>query len=349
MVDYARTSDGVTIAFTAFGSGPPLVILPPVPFSNFLAEWQVPMYTSAYRKLGSRFRVIQFDGRGTGHSQRDVTDLSLDAMVRDLEAVLAASGVGTAALFATFNACLTAIAFAATRPERVSRLALFGGTARGWQAMSAHETQALLSLIERDWDLFADMAAHAWLGWSAGELGRLVGEGFRTATTANVARATLQMASGADVTRLLPAVSAPTLVLFRRNIRQLRLEDARSLTRSLPRGRLVLLQGTSPALFSEDADATVDLLVGFFAGLEVPALAEDDASAHLQPQTAAQLSAREREVLKLLAAGETNASIAHRLGLTVHTVERHLVNIYRKIDARGRADATAFAVRHGLD
>ena len=204
--------------------------------------------------------------------------------------------------------------------------------------MSAQETQALLSLIERDWDLFADTAAHAWLGWSAGEPGRLVGEGFRSATTPNVARATLQMASGADVTRLLPAVSAPALVLFRRNIRQLQLEDARSLARSLPKGRLVLLQGTSPALFSEDADAIVDLLIGFFAGLDVPALAEDDARAHHQ-----------REVLKLLAAGETNASIAHRLGLTVHTVERHLVNIYRKIDARGRADATAFAVRHGLD
>ena len=51
----------------------------------------------------------------------------------------------------------------------------------------------------------------------------------------------------------------------------------------------------------------------------------------------------------MLAAGETNASIAHRLALTVHTVERHVVNIYRKIDARGRADATAFAIRHGLD
>ena len=214
--------------------------------------------------------------------------------------------------------------------------------------MSAQETQALLSLIERDWDLFADTAAHAWLGWSAGEPGRLVGEGFRSATTPNVARATLQMASGADVTRLLPAVSAPALVLFRRNIRQLQLEDARSLARSLPKGRLVLLQGTSPALFSEDADAIVDLLIGFFAGLDVPALAEDDARAHHQPHTAAQLSAREREVLKLLATGSANSEIANSLVLSIRTVERHIANIYSKVGARGRADATAYAFRNGI-
>ncbi len=63
---------------------------------------------------------------------------------------------------------------------------------------------------------------------------------------------------------------------------------------------------------------------------------------------AAGLSRRELEVLKLVAAGDSNGEIARRLGLSPHTVERHVANIYRKIDARGRADATAFAVRHGL-
>ncbi len=60
------------------------------------------------------------------------------------------------------------------------------------------------------------------------------------------------------------------------------------------------------------------------------------------------LTPRELEVLQLIAAGESNAEIAHRLGITVNTVERHAANLYRKIDARGRADATAWAVRHGL-
>ena len=60
------------------------------------------------------------------------------------------------------------------------------------------------------------------------------------------------------------------------------------------------------------------------------------------------LTQRELEVIRLVATGGTNADIATALGVSIHTVERHLVNIYRKIDARGRADATAYAVRRGL-
>jgi DNA-binding CsgD family transcriptional regulator len=62
----------------------------------------------------------------------------------------------------------------------------------------------------------------------------------------------------------------------------------------------------------------------------------------------ADLTSREADVLRLLAAGGSNAQIARRLGLSVHTVERHVANLYRKIGARGRADATAFAIRRGF-
>ncbi len=63
----------------------------------------------------------------------------------------------------------------------------------------------------------------------------------------------------------------------------------------------------------------------------------------------AALTARERDVLRLLAGGDSNAEIGRRLGIAVHTVERHVANLYRKIGARGRADATAYALRRGLD
>jgi len=67
-----------------------------------------------------------------------------------------------------------------------------------------------------------------------------------------------------------------------------------------------------------------------------------------RPGPAEGLTGREIEVLRLLAAGETNGQIAATLGLSIHTVERHVSNVYRKIDARGRAEATAWAVRRGL-
>ena len=219
--------------------------------------------------------------------------------------------------------------------------------------MSASQTQALLSLIEQDWNLFADTAAHQWMGWGAGEAGRATAEGFRTAVTPQIARATMQAASAVDVTDELSRVKAATLVLHRRGATQIPLDASRSLAMDLQRGRLVLLDGTQPNLFLEEPDGIVKLLADFFAdGVEPAQAAPAPGGEPVRPSEPAapssSLSPRELEVLRLLAAGESNAQIARRLGLSTHTIERHVANIYRKIDARGRADATGYALRHSL-
>jgi DNA-binding CsgD family transcriptional regulator len=217
--------------------------------------------------------------------------------------------------------------------------------------MSAKQTQALLSLIEQDWDLFADTAAHQWVGWSAGEAGRAFAEGIRGAVTPQIARATMQAASAVDVTEQLPRVAAPTLVLHPRDMTQIPIDVARSLAMDLPRGRLVVLEGAQPVLFTEDSGEVVSMLVDFFCdGIEpaaAPAAVPGPAGGHAMALPNG-LSRRELEVLRLVAAGESNSQIARRLGLSTHTVERHIANLYRKIGARGRADATAYALRNGL-
>jgi len=229
-------------------------------------------------------------------------------------------------------------------------MVLFAGSARGWDAMSAKQTQAMLSLIEQDWDLFADTAAHQWMGWSAGEAGRAIADGIRGSVTPQIARATMQAASAADVTELLPSVAARTLVLHPRDMAQIPVSVARSLAMGLPRGRLILLEGTQPVLFAEDPRKVVSLLVGFFSDGIEPAEAPPEGAAAGRRATSPSdgLSRRELEVLRLVAGGESNAQIARRLGLSTHTVERHVANMYRKIGARGRADATAYALRSGL-
>jgi len=351
-ISYARSADGVSLAFTVAGEGPALVFVPWVPFSNLQMEWQNPMLHRIFEQLARRLTLIHYDGRGTGHSQRDVTDLSPDAMVADLEAVVDQVGVAEVSLLGQYNSCTHAVAYAARHPERVRRMALFGGSGRGWNAMSARQTQALLSLIEQDWDMFADTAAHQWLGWSAGEAGRAMADGIRGAVTPRIARATLQAASATDVTEQLPDVAAPTLVLHRRDMAQIPVDLSRSLAKELPRGRLVVLDGAQPALFMEDSAAVVGMLIDFFCdGIEpaeeAPQGMLEGAAGHSAPPPGG-LSRREREVLRLLAAGESNRQIARRLGLSPHTVERHVANLYRKIGARGRADATAYALRNGL-
>jgi DNA-binding CsgD family transcriptional regulator/pimeloyl-ACP methyl ester carboxylesterase len=299
--------------------------------------------------MARRVTVVRYDGRGTGRSQRDVADLSLDAMVADLDAVLLAADLGEVNLLGQYNSCPHAIAFAARHPRRVRRLVLFGGSARGWDAMSARQTQALLSLIEQDWDLFADTAAHQWTGWSAGEIGRSMADGFREAVTPSVARATMQAASAVDVTDEARHVTAPALVVHRRGMVQLPIEVARTLARTLPRGRLVVLEGSRPALFLEEPTAVTDMLLDFVcAGVLPPETVPHGRNDAGSAVPVSALTRRETDVLRLVAAGESNAQIARRLGLSVHTVERHVANLYPKIGARGRADATAYAIRGGL-
>jgi DNA-binding CsgD family transcriptional regulator/pimeloyl-ACP methyl ester carboxylesterase len=347
-ISYARSADGVSLAFTVAGDGPAVVFVPWVPFSNLRMEWQNPLLHQVFEQMAQDLTLVHYDGRGTGHSQRDVTDVSLEAMVSDLEAVIGRTRLAQVSLLGQYNSCPHVIAYAARHPERVNRMVLFGGSARGWTAMSARGTQALLSLIEQDWDLFADAAAHQWMGWSAGEAGRAIADAIRAAVTPQVARATMQAASAADVTELLPRVAARTLVLHPREMTQIPVSMAQSLAIALPRGRLVLLEGAQPVLFTEHPDEIVSLLTGFFRDGVEPAEPPSAVTAGRAVPPPDGLSPRELQVLRLLAAGESNSQIARRLGLSTHTVERHVANLYRKIGARGRADATAYALRHGL-
>jgi DNA-binding CsgD family transcriptional regulator/pimeloyl-ACP methyl ester carboxylesterase len=335
-VRYARTADGVTIGYQLFGQGPTMVWLPSL--SNIVAQWRIPAMRSAYQALAGSLRVLLYDGRGTGGSDRrvDLNDLGVQAHLRDLAAVLEHAGADRVSLLGYYHSVPTAIAFAARHPDRVDRLVLFGGAARLRDAMRPAQTQALLSLIDQDWDLFADAAATAWLGWDKAPSGRWTAEAFRTATTAPFARAWFDAAAEVDVTGELGLVRTPAMVLHRQGAHQIPIEVSRRLAGGLPGARFVELPGSTPTLFIEDQTTDLRLVTDFVTGAP---------SATRAAAGKRSLTPREIEVLRLLATGDSNSEIARRLGIAVHTVERHLANLYRKISARGRADAVAYALR----
>ena len=97
-ISYARSADGVSVAFTVAGDGPAVIFVPWVPFSNLRVEWQNPLLNRVFGQLAQRLTLVHYDGRGTGHSQRDVTDLSLEAIVSDLEAVVDRAGLAEVSL-----------------------------------------------------------------------------------------------------------------------------------------------------------------------------------------------------------------------------------------------------------
>ena len=128
------------------------------------------------------------------------------------------------------------------------------------------------------------------------------------------------------------------------------LDVSRALADLLPNGRLEILPGSSASLFFERTDEVVDRLTAFALEPPAPATGRNAATGRSGSTDGGttELSSREREVLRLLAGGESNGQIAAALGLSINTVERHVSNIYRKIDVRSRAEATAWAVRRGV-
>ena len=353
-IRYATAADGVSIAFWTLGEGAPLVYMAGGPWGH-VELWDIPECRRWYERLAQKRMLVRYDVRGTGWSERDVSDHSLDALVADVEAVVDRLHLERFDVFGAFDAGPVAIAYAARHPERVSRLILWSSWARSSDIRSPR-IRAWLGLIDKDWELMTDTCAHLALGWPAGEVGRHAAQRLRESVTPEAARAALEAMGQFDVTELLPELKVPTLVLHRNGIPWLPVQIARELASRIPDARLTVMEGESTAPYLGDTEATALAVDAFLGegqeerterlGAWAPgAEQEEPRRARAYPGS---LTAREAEVLRRLAGGQTNNEIAGELHVSARTVERHVANIYAKIGARGRANATAYALTHNL-
>jgi pimeloyl-ACP methyl ester carboxylesterase/DNA-binding CsgD family transcriptional regulator len=340
-IRYARSPDGVNIAYHEFGEGPPLVFVAPCPFSHIQRELEIPQVKQWWLKLARTHRIIRYDGRGNGLSDRNAADFSLDAQVRDLETVLDHLALKRVAVLGASIASPAAIAFAALHPARVSHLILWHAYAKGTDLYRTAFT-ATISLARLDWDLFIQTSAHAVIGWDQGGLAREYAEVFHAAVDQQTLLANQTLFLSQDVTRHLSRVQAPTLVLARRGMHVFGADLAKSLASRISNAQLLLLEGESPVPYLGDGETVLKVTREFLASdSPSPSQATDT------PPTAA-LTTRETEVLSLLAGGHTGKEIAAALGVSLSTAQRHIANIYTKIGARGRVDAAAYALERGL-
>jgi class 3 adenylate cyclase len=257
---YAQTADGVSIAFSTLGEGTPFIFLPPIPFSFTAGHSEVPEWRAWNEQIARRGMLIRYDCRGAGLSDRDVTDYSLDAWLLDLEAVVSSLSLEQFVLFAPNSLAVpVAIAYAARWPERVSHLIL-------WQAY-AHlaeqpEVQAILGLLDKDWELFTETLAHAAEGWSEPETARRAAALFRENHTPQGLKAAFAAARGTDVSALLPQVRSPTLVLHRRESRH-DLGQSRKVASNIPHARLVVVEGSSGSWALQHPEAVLQAIDEF--------------------------------------------------------------------------------------
>ncbi len=272
-IQYAKTDDGVSIAFWTLGEGPPLVCMP-VAFSHIQLEWQFPEIRGWYERLSENRMLVRYDGRGTGVSQREVPSSSslgtIGTMAADLEAVVNRADIGRFALFAPDHAGPAAIVYAATQPDRVSHLLLWNSYARASEWTRSPAVQATRALIEKDWVTYTETAAHVVFGWSEGEQARRFAALMREAVAPELAIESLKTrrADEIDVTTYLSRVTQPTLVLQRRQALWPGVEAARNLAGAIPNARLALFEGAVPVPFIGDWHPVLGAIDEFLGGGE---------------------------------------------------------------------------------
>ena len=346
-IRFCRSADGVRIAYAVHGSGPPLVIAA-CWLSHLQFDWESPVWRHFLVELGQFATIVRYDERGHGLSDWEVEDHSLQARVADLEAVVAAAGYDRFALMAMSQGGPVAIVYAAGHPERVTRLLFYGSYATAMTVTSAEDrdlNDAYQQMIKVGWarpnsefrrvftSLMIPDATETQMRW-LDDLQRVSA----STHTAYIAR---QQRMRADVAKLLPRLRTPTLVLHAREDRLRPFDDARVLTAGIPGARLVPLESNNHILLADEPAWPV------FRD-EVAAFIEPDRARpwHRGRVDAADvLSSRELDVLRLAADGQDNETIARELTLSVRTVERHLHNVYAKLDVHGKSARAAAVAR----
>jgi pimeloyl-ACP methyl ester carboxylesterase len=217
-IRYARTEDGVSIAYTVMGEGVPLVYT-----SNVMGDIHWYTYNDGTRRqidtlVDAGCRVVRYDLRGMGSSDRDVRDYSVQARVLDLEAVVEAAGIGQFALCGYAHGSAVAISYAAGHPDRVTHLVLVNPYANGadyyQKVPPAGAMIELRATAERDWNFYTLTLASAMAAHDDPAAARRTAELFRAAVAPSTYLAFADEARATVVTQALQRVSVPTLVLI---------------------------------------------------------------------------------------------------------------------------------------
>lgn len=344
-IRYLRTLDGVQLAWAESGTGPPLVKA-----ANWMShlefEWESPVWSHWIRFFSSHFRFVRYDERGCGMTEGDVGDLSLERLVDDLEAVIeAAQPREPFALLGVSHGSAACIGYAVRHPERVSRMLLYGGYARGYAHRGdpdvVREYAAMCELFEVGWGkdnpAFRQVFTSRFIPGGTLEQLSWFNELCRRTVSPLMARRLLEMRGSLNAVDLLERVRVPTLVIHVREDAVVALAEGRLLASGIPGAQFVGLESKNHILLEHEPAWTTfqEVALEFLA---VPSVTDSFAA----------LSPREREVLALISEGLANAEIARRLAISDKTVRNHISNVFDKLGVWTRAQAIVFARDHGF-
>lgn len=269
-VRYARVG-AVSLAYQTWGEGPATVVAIPPLAQNIELTWERPEYRRMLDRLGSFARVLHFDKRGTGASDRTMRMPTMDERVEDLRAVMDQAAVERTHLLGVSEGGPMALAFAATYPDRVDGVVLMSSGARIWGDATDEERT-----VGRAWnDVFVDrwgtedsVTLSVFAPTLAADPGYRAWEPRYERQSASPAaiRELLEMIETIDVRPLLPSIPVPILALHRRGDRVIAVERSREVAAGAPRARVVELDGIDHMAQAGDVHAWLDHVEAFVTG-----------------------------------------------------------------------------------
>ncbi len=258
-INFCICGDGVRIAYAKVGKGPPLVKA-----GNWLNhleyDWDSPVWRHLLKWMASERQFVRYDARGNGLSDWDADDISFEAFVRDLETVVDAAGLEHFALFGASQGCAVSIAYAARHPERVSKLVLYGGFARGKRLRDdptvIAQSDALITLMRTGWGqenpAFRQVFTSLFVPGGTAEQMRWFNDLQRNTTSPENAVKIRLVSDWIDVRNLLPQITMPTLVLHCRDDAVQPFEEGRMMAAGIPGARFVCLEGRNHVILESD-------------------------------------------------------------------------------------------------
>jgi pimeloyl-ACP methyl ester carboxylesterase/DNA-binding CsgD family transcriptional regulator len=346
-VRFLKASDGVNLAWAESGRGPVVVKA-----ANWLTHLEYELDSPVWRHwiefFSDHFRFIRYDERGCGMSEWRCGNLSLEQWTSDLSQVIdAAQPAGPVALLGISQGAASCILYAIAHPERVSHLILYGGYARGAALRETEDTRvaysAMIDLARVAWGMdnptFRQVFTSRFIPGGTQEQLQWWNDLCLKTTNGEIFARLLQARSVVDITSVLDQVRVPTLVLHAQNDQVVAVAEGRMLASAIPGAEFVLLDSANHVLLEHEPawQRFCDAVLSF---VKTERKQEDAAFSAL--------SARERDVLALIAQGLSNTEIAERLAISEKTVRNHASNVFDKLGVWSRAQAIVFAKERGF-
>ena len=265
---YAR-SGNVRIAYQVVGDGPFDLVFVPGFVSNVELWWEAPGWTHFFARLAAFSRLILFDKRGTGLSDRDVGIATLEERMDDVRAVMDAAGSERAALFGVSEGGAMSLLFAATYPQRAQALLLYGSYAHAKHLLSEDEFEQEMGLIDRAWGTGEYLITKYSPGAVADETRRQGAARIeRQSASPSAVMAIRRMNREIDARHILPAIRVPTLVIHRVADSAIDVELGRYIAANVLGAKYVELPGTDhiPVFERDILDRIVEEAQEFLTG-----------------------------------------------------------------------------------